>query len=101
MKKIFNLAIFAILAILAVNCVAAASNELSLKIASPKNLSGSAGDYVTIQADMQNNGTQPVNNIILYLSLVNLENNDFYNVIFIFDSVTFHSSSVPWRTAEL
>lgn len=46
---------------------------LELHILSAKNLSGTAGDYVTVEGEITNNSNQAVNNVTTYLSLVNAD----------------------------
>jgi len=43
---------------------------LTLEILSSKQLNGTAGDFVTVQAQIRNASDQPINNITTYLSLV-------------------------------
>jgi hypothetical protein len=46
------------------------NDSLALEILSPNTLNGTAGDYVTVQAQIKNIGSQPLNSITTYLSLV-------------------------------
>ena len=50
--------------------VIAQNNSLSIEILSLKTLNGTAGDYVTVQAQIKNIGQQAISNITTYLSLV-------------------------------
>ncbi len=47
---------------------------LSIKILSADTLSGVAGDYVTVQGQITNMGTNPLNDVTTYLSLVDNQN---------------------------
>jgi len=55
------------------SCVRAESSvrSLVLEIQSAQTLSGVAGDYVTVEAQIRNTGSQPVSDVTTYLSLVN------------------------------
>lgn len=46
---------------------------LDLHILSSKNLSGTAGDYVTVEGEITNKGNQAISSITTYLSLVNAD----------------------------
>jgi hypothetical protein len=50
------------------------SVPLAIKILSAQTLSGTAGDFVTVQGEIKNLGKQPINNITTYLSLVDMDN---------------------------
>jgi len=50
------------------------SNPLVLEILSSGKLSGTAGDYVTVNAQIKNTSPQPITDIITYLSLVDTQN---------------------------
>jgi hypothetical protein len=47
---------------------------VALNILSANTLSGTAGDYVTVEAEIKNETREPINDITTYLSLVDLEN---------------------------
>ena len=46
---------------------------LDVSISSGRTLSGVAGEYVTLQAEIVNVGTQPITNVTTYLSLVDVD----------------------------
>jgi len=50
------------------------SNALILEILSSNKLSGTAGDYVTIKAQIKNTSQQPITDVTTYLSLVDTQN---------------------------
>jgi len=50
------------------------SNPLVLEILSADKLSGTAGDYVTVKAQIKNTSQQPITDITTYLSLVDTQN---------------------------
>ncbi|MCX6646625.1 MAG: hypothetical protein NTY09_09730 [bacterium] len=50
-----------------------AAPQIKIEILSPSQLNGTAGDFVTVQAQITNLGTEPVSNITTYLSLVDNE----------------------------
>jgi hypothetical protein len=50
------------------------SNPLVLEILSSDKLSGTAGDYVTVNAQIRNTSQQPITDITTYLSLVDTQN---------------------------
>jgi hypothetical protein len=50
------------------------SNPLVLEILSSDKLSGTAGDYVTVNAQIKNTSQQPITDITTYLSLVDTQN---------------------------
>jgi hypothetical protein len=52
---------------------AAGALRLELRIVSSRTLSGTAGDYVTVEGEIANGGDQAVSNITTYLSLVNAD----------------------------
>lgn len=81
MNKRISLAILAaVLLGLAQNAefVAAAhsgpAQVIGIAILSAKTLSGTAGDYVTVKAEIANQGSQPITDITTYLSLVDTGN---------------------------
>ncbi|TRZ50194.1 hypothetical protein D4Q80_00710 [bacterium] len=49
------------------------ASSIELHILSARTLSGTAGDYVTVQGEITNSNSQAVNNITTYLSLVNAD----------------------------
>jgi hypothetical protein len=51
------------------------SPDLELTILSARALSGTAGDFVTVQGSVANTGTQSIESIATYLSLVDTEQN--------------------------
>jgi len=51
-----------------------ASQPLTLSIISEKTLSGTAGDFATVNAQISNSGSQPLNDITTYISLVDESN---------------------------
>jgi len=59
-----------LLAVLALCAQATALLPLQVNIRSQRTLSGVAGEYITIEADVVNAGAQPQSNITTYLSLV-------------------------------
>ncbi|MGB8657524.1 MAG: hypothetical protein WCE90_07030 [Candidatus Zixiibacteriota bacterium] len=50
------------------------SHPLVLQISSSDKLSGTAGDYVTVNAQIKNTSQQPITDITTYLSLVDTQN---------------------------
>jgi hypothetical protein len=50
------------------------SNPLVLEILSSDKLSGTAGDYVTVNAQIRNTSQQPITDVTTYLSLVDTQN---------------------------
>ena len=50
------------------------SNPLVLEILSADKLSGTAGDYVNVKAQIKNTSQQPITDITTYLSLVDTQN---------------------------
>lgn len=74
MKKIFLISLFSLLSLGLFGNAQAQVNQtgqpLTLEILSSKQLNGTAGDFVTVLAQIKNTGNQPVNNITTYLSLV-------------------------------
>ena len=50
------------------------SSPLKLEILSAKTISGTAGDYVTVKAQITNMSTQQLNGLTTYLSLVDTQN---------------------------
>jgi hypothetical protein len=50
------------------------SPQLAIDILTPAELNGIAGDYVTVKAQIRNDGSAPVDNVTTYLSLVDNEN---------------------------
>ena len=51
-----------------------ANHPLTLTILSEKTLSGTAGDFTTVNAQISNSGSQPLNDITTYISLVDESN---------------------------
>jgi hypothetical protein len=49
---------------------AQSSNSLTMEILSAKTLNGTAGDFVSVQAQIKNTDKQPIDNISTYLSMV-------------------------------
>jgi hypothetical protein len=74
-KIIYAVGLIIFLSIGIVKSVQAAvqNNSLSIEMLSSKTLNGTAGDYVTAQAQIKNTGQQSVSNITTYLSLVDEE----------------------------
>ena len=55
-------------------CVRAQSGSpLELRILSSKTMSGVAGDFATVDAEIINRSGQPINNVTTYMSLVNAD----------------------------
>jgi hypothetical protein len=50
------------------------SNPLVLEILSSDKLSGTAGDYVTVNAQIRNTSQQPITDVTTYLSLMDTQN---------------------------
>lgn len=77
-KKIFMLGVLGSLLILGMAYAYAenqtASQPLTLSIISEKALSGTAGDFTTVNAQISNSGSQPLNDITTYISLVDESN---------------------------
>jgi hypothetical protein len=74
MKKIFfALTIMAIVG-MAAYAYAATTPPLSMQIFSSKNLSGTAGDFVTVQGQITNTGTKSLGDVTTYLSLMDNQN---------------------------
>ncbi len=70
MKKITIFLLSTAIFLLAVNVFAkSVSPALVLDISSSKTLSGTAGDFVTVEGTITNSSSQPLNNITTYLSL--------------------------------
>ena len=75
MKKASIILIFAFMLTLPVIFARAdTSAPLSLVILSSNSLSGTAGDFVTVQSQITNTGATPVSDVTTYLSLVDTEN---------------------------
>lgn len=53
---------------------AAGAAPLSMEILSSKNLSGTAGDFVTVQGRITNTGSVPLTDVTTYLSLMDNQN---------------------------
>lgn len=51
-----------------------ASQPLTISIISEKTLSGTAGDFTTVNAQISNSGSQPLNDITTYISFVDESN---------------------------
>lgn len=64
----------AILAGFAVVAQASGTPPLSLQILSSKTLSGTAGDFVTVEGQITNTGTSPLGDVTTYLSLMDNQN---------------------------
>ena len=75
MKKSSIIYFFAtvILTGLAIRAQAAGAPPLSLQILSSKTLSGTAGDFVTVEGAISNSSSQPLNAITTYLSMADNE----------------------------
>ncbi len=74
MKKIIIFILSAAIILFAGNLFAkSAPPALVLDISSSKTLSGTAGDFVTVQGTITNAGAKPLNNITTYLSLADNE----------------------------
>jgi hypothetical protein len=52
----------------------AAAPPLELKILSSANLDGTAGDFVTVEAQITNVSPRPISDVATYLSLIDMEN---------------------------
>ena len=63
----------AILAGFAIHVQASGAPTLSMQILSSKTLSGTAGDFVTIEGTITNSSSQPLNAITTYLSMADNE----------------------------
>lgn len=74
MKKYFAILIFACLFLPIFFARADTSLPLSIDILSPNTLNGTAGDFVTVQSQITNTGTQPISDVTTYLSLVDNQN---------------------------
>jgi hypothetical protein len=76
--RLFRLALFfgAILTVASWSLAAQAtvSSDLRLDILSSPTLSGTAGDFVTVQGTITNTGSQPISDVTTYLSLVDTQN---------------------------
>ena len=77
-KKIFMLGVLGSLLILGMAYAYAAnqtaSQPLTLSIISEKALSGTAGDFTTVNAQINNSGSQSISDITTYISLVDESN---------------------------
>jgi len=77
-KKLFTLALLGSFIILRMSYCHAqqrtANRSLTLSIISEKTLSGTAGDYVTVQSQINNSGSQSLSDITTYMSLVDESN---------------------------
>ncbi len=51
-----------------------ASSPLTIQILSAQTLSGTAGDFVTVEGQLQNTSQSPITDVTTYLSLVDLQN---------------------------
>ena len=76
MKKTSIIYIFAILifAGFAIHAEASEAPSLSMQIFSSKTLSGTAGDFVTVEGQITNTGSQPLTDVTTYLSLLDNQN---------------------------
>ncbi|MCL5017278.1 MAG: hypothetical protein M1155_01265 [Patescibacteria group bacterium] len=75
MKKIHKILILVSILFLPITFAEASTNSpLSFNILSPSSLSGTAGDFVTVQSQITNTGTTSLSEITSYLSLVDTEN---------------------------
>ncbi len=73
MKKIFFILTTGLIAGMAAH-VSAATPPLSIQILSSKSLSGTAGDFVTVQGQIVNVGSKPLGDVTTYLSLMDNQN---------------------------
>jgi hypothetical protein len=71
---IFAFLLFGIACAYAEQQVGNAVSSLELRILSSKTLNGTAGDYVSIEAQITNLSGHPINDIATYLSLVDMGN---------------------------
>jgi len=74
MKKTFLLSVLLLCVSFVTRAHAAEAPPLSMQILSSKTLSGTAGDYVTVEGQIMNTGLQAVNDLTTYLSLVDTQN---------------------------
>jgi hypothetical protein len=76
-RRFFILCIYALMAVIMPDGIPAQAQtmapELDLQILSAAQLNGTAGDFVTVQAQITNSGNAPISNITTYLSLVDNE----------------------------
>lgn len=74
-KRIFIVIILFASCLATVEFAVASNNPVSLdmKILSSQTLSGTAGDYVTVKASIQNTSSNAINDVTTYLSLVEEE----------------------------
>lgn len=73
-KRIFIIIMFAICLATAKFAIAASiPTSLEIKILSEQTLSGTAGDYVSVKASIQNTSSKAIANVTTYLSLVDEE----------------------------
>src|SRR5579872_2058110 len=76
MKKYLMLVVIILQAFIIDECLAVSPNNtpLTLDISSAKNLSGIAGDYVTVTGQVKNTSQASIKNITTYLSLADTIN---------------------------
>ncbi len=74
MKNVFLLSMLLISAAFMAHAHAAGAPPLSMQILSSKSLSGTAGDFVTVQGQITNTGSQPQSDVTTYLSLMDNQN---------------------------
>jgi hypothetical protein len=74
MKKFYFIAITLIFAGAAVRASAASAPPLSMRIISSQTLSGTAGDFVTVQGQITNSGSGSLTDVTTYLSLMDNQN---------------------------
>lgn len=75
MKKLsFYLLAILILACAATSAEASGAPPLSMQILSSKTLSGTAGDFVAVEGQITNTGSQPLGDVTTYLSLMDNQN---------------------------
>lgn len=73
--KLYTILISALTVLLSVNFASAAtSNSLSFRILSSSSLSGTAGDFVTVQSQITNSSDKSISGVTTYLSLVDTGN---------------------------
>ncbi len=74
LKRLFAIGLVGSFLILNMAFVYAQHPALDLTILSEKTLSGVAGDYITVQAQINNTGLKPISDVTTYLSLVDESN---------------------------
>ena len=75
MKKLSTIYIIILILVgFAMNVSASEAPSLSMQILSSKTLSGTAGDFVTVEGQITNTGSQPLTDVTTYLSLMDNQN---------------------------